>query len=44
VRPLFVNRAISLCGEPAADGRSARLWAEDDTGALALSATAQFAQ
>jgi 3-methylfumaryl-CoA hydratase len=44
VRPLFVNRPISLCGEPAADGLSAKLWAEDDSGALALSATAEFAR
>jgi 3-methylfumaryl-CoA hydratase len=43
VRPLFANRAISLCGEPSADGKSAKLWAQDDTGALALSATAEFA-
>jgi 3-methylfumaryl-CoA hydratase len=42
VRPLFVNRAITLCGEPSADGRSATLWAEDDTGAVALSASAEF--
>jgi 3-methylfumaryl-CoA hydratase len=43
VRPMFVNRAIVLCGEPSADGKSAKLWAEDDTGALALNATAEFA-
>jgi 3-methylfumaryl-CoA hydratase len=43
VRPLFVDRPITLCGEPSADGRSAKLWAEDDTGAVALSATADFA-
>ena len=42
VRPLFVNREITLCGEPSADGKSAKLWAQDDTGALALSAEAQF--
>lgn len=42
VRPLFVNRPITLCGEPAADGSSAKLWAEDDTGAVALSAVAEF--
>jgi 3-methylfumaryl-CoA hydratase len=42
VRPMFVNRAIALCGEPAADGKSAKLWAADDTGALSLSAEAQF--
>ena len=43
VRPLFVNRAIALCGEPSANGRQAKLWAADDTGALALTATAEFA-
>ena len=43
VRPLFVNREITLCGEPSADGKSAKLWAQDDTGALALSAEAEFA-
>ena len=42
VRPLFVNREITICGEPAADGKSAKLWAQDDTGALALSAEATF--
>jgi 3-methylfumaryl-CoA hydratase len=42
VRPLFVGRAITLCGEPSPDGRTAKLWAQDDTGALALSATAEF--
>jgi 3-methylfumaryl-CoA hydratase len=43
VRPLFVSRAITLCGEPSADGKTAKLWAQDDTGALALNATAEFA-
>jgi 3-methylfumaryl-CoA hydratase len=43
VRPLFVNRPITLCGEPSPDGRVARLWAQDDTGALALNATAELA-
>jgi 3-methylfumaryl-CoA hydratase len=43
VRPMFVNRPIALCGEPAADGRSAKLWTEDDTGALTLNATTEFA-
>ena len=42
VRPMFVNREITLGGEPSADGKSAKLWAQDDTGALALSAEAQF--
>jgi 3-methylfumaryl-CoA hydratase len=43
VRPMFANRPITICGEPAADGRSAKLWTQDDTGALTLSATAEFA-
>ncbi len=42
VRPMFANRPITMCGEPAADGKSAKLWAQDDTGALAMSATAEF--
>lgn len=43
VRPMFANRPISICGEPSADGKSATLWTQDDTGALTLSATAEFA-
>ncbi|MBX3651100.1 MAG: MaoC family dehydratase N-terminal domain-containing protein [Burkholderiales bacterium] len=43
VRALFVNRSITLCGEPSADNRTAKLWAQDDTGALALTAEAEFA-
>ena len=42
VRPMFVNRPITICGEPAADGKSAKLWAVDDQNALSLSATAEF--
>ena len=42
VRPLFVNREITLGGEPSSDGKRAKLWAQDDTGALALSADAEF--
>jgi 3-methylfumaryl-CoA hydratase len=42
VRPMFVNRPITLCGEPSPDGTTAKLWAQDDTGALALNATAGF--
>ena len=42
VRPLFVNRPITFCGEPAAGGKTAKLWAQDDTGALALIADAEF--
>jgi 3-methylfumaryl-CoA hydratase len=42
VRPMFANRPISVCGEPSADGKSAKLWTQDDSGALSLSATAEF--
>ncbi|MGQ0525601.1 MAG: FAS1-like dehydratase domain-containing protein [Betaproteobacteria bacterium] len=42
VRALFVNRPIHFGGEPSADGKSAKLWAADQDGALALSAEAQF--
>ncbi len=42
VRALFVGRTITLCGEPSADNKTAKLWAQDDTGALALSAEAEF--
>ena len=42
VRPMFVNREIMVCGEPSADGKSAKLWTQDDTGALSLSAEATF--
>jgi 3-methylfumaryl-CoA hydratase len=42
VRPLFVDRPITLGGEPATGGKSAKLWAADDTGALALTADAEF--
>lgn len=43
VRPMFVDREISVCGEPSADGKSAKLWTLDDNGALSLSAEAEFA-
>ena len=42
VRPLFANQPIALCGEPGADGGTARLWAMDPAGALALSAEARI--
>jgi 3-methylfumaryl-CoA hydratase len=42
VRPMFVDRPITFCGEPAPDKRTAKLWAQDDTGALALTADAEF--
>lgn len=42
MRPMFVDRPITLCGEPAADGKSAKLWAMNDKDQLAMSATAEF--
>jgi 3-methylfumaryl-CoA hydratase len=42
VRALFVNRPIHFGGDPATDGKSAKLWAADQDGALALTAEAQF--
>ncbi|MGH8634233.1 MAG: FAS1-like dehydratase domain-containing protein [Burkholderiales bacterium] len=42
VRALFVNQPITLEGEPSADNRTAKLWALNADGALALSADAEF--
>jgi 3-methylfumaryl-CoA hydratase len=41
VRPLFVDRPLTLCGAGSADGRSAKLWVLDDRDALALSVTTE---
>ena len=41
-RPLFVNRPFTVCGEPSADGKSAKLWAVDDQNALAMLVSAEF--
>ena len=43
VRPLFDIHPFDVCGEPAADGRSVKLWARDHEGWLAMEATAQLA-
>lgn len=43
VRALFVNRTITFCGEPSTDNKTAKLWAQDDSGAVALTAEAEFA-
>ena len=43
VRPLFVNRPFTLCGEPAGDNRTAKLWVADQDGAPTLIADAEFA-
>jgi 3-methylfumaryl-CoA hydratase len=42
VRPLFVNRELTVCGEPSADNKSAKLWVVDDENAVALLAEAEF--
>lgn len=42
VRPLFVNRAFTLCGEPGADDKTAKLWVADQDGAPTLIAEAEF--
>lgn len=43
LRPLFVNRPFTVCGEPDADGRNVKLWVVNDRNELALSATAEIA-
>ena len=42
VRALFANQPITLGGEPSADNRTAKLWALNPDGALALTAEAEF--
>ena len=43
LRPLFDGAPLVLNAEPAADGRSARLWARDAGGALCMEASAALA-
>jgi 3-methylfumaryl-CoA hydratase len=42
VRALFVNQPITLAGEPSTDNKTAKLWALNPDGALALTAEAEF--
>jgi len=42
VRALFVNQPITIAGEPSTDNRTAKLWALNPDGALALTAEAEF--
>ena len=42
VRALFANQPITLGGEPSADNKTAKLWALNPDGALALTAEAEF--
>jgi 3-methylfumaryl-CoA hydratase len=43
VGPLFDTAAFSVCGTPEDGGKSIRLWAKDQAGALAMTATASIA-
>ncbi len=42
VRALFANQPITIAGEPSTDNKTAKLWAQNADGALALSAEAEF--
>ena len=43
VRPMFDIHPFDVCGEPSSDGKSARLWAKDHEGWLAMEATVELA-
>jgi 3-methylfumaryl-CoA hydratase len=43
VRPLVDLHSFAVCGEPSADGTSARLWTRDQAGWLTMEAEATFA-
>lgn len=43
VGPLFDIEPFTLCGQPAADGRSVQLWAQNARGELAMQAEAKLA-
>ncbi|MDR2188096.1 MAG: MaoC family dehydratase N-terminal domain-containing protein [Azonexus sp.] len=43
VRPLFQGAPFHVCGQPASDGKTAHLWAQDADGGLAMDATAELA-
>jgi 3-methylfumaryl-CoA hydratase len=40
VGPIFDTGTFSVCGKPEDDGKTIRLWAKDQAGALAMTATA----
>jgi 3-methylfumaryl-CoA hydratase len=42
LRPMFAEQPFTLCGAPAADGKSAQLWTVDATGAQATEASVEF--
>lgn len=43
VSPLFVGRPLHVCGAPAADNKTVKLWVTNDKGAVALTADAELA-
>ncbi len=43
VRPLFVNQPLHVCGAPAQDNKTVKLWVTNHEGALALTADAELA-
>ena len=43
VMPLFAPHPFSVCGTPNPDGKTVKLWARDETGRLAMEATATLA-
>ena len=42
VKPLFVGNDLHICGAPAVDGKTAKLWVTNHEGALALMADTEF--
>jgi 3-methylfumaryl-CoA hydratase len=42
-RPIFAQREFTIAGSPSPDGREARLWVRDDSGALAAEGRLVFA-
>ncbi|MES3000043.1 MAG: MaoC family dehydratase N-terminal domain-containing protein [Pseudomonadota bacterium] len=43
IRPTFDLHPFRVCGKPSADGKSAKLWAQDHEGFLTMQADIQFA-
>jgi 3-methylfumaryl-CoA hydratase len=43
LKPLFVDRPLTLCGAPSADGRTADLWTLDAAGEMATRASLELA-
>jgi 3-methylfumaryl-CoA hydratase len=43
VSPLFDGSPFTVCGQPEDNGKTARVWAQNASGGLAMDATAHFA-